>query len=254
MEDLRLLEAPILSRFLGRTACGGCRLCDCVCMQVNKYLQTCHSYCLGTGARESGYFYQFGPTVALGGEPDASKPDAPPANPHFFAMAKLGSDGTLQGRSVSEAGFLSQRTRTLLLHTTRLRRRRCLGMAECLSLRLVKTLCSSADFKVNLCSSLKEEQRNFYELCLDNTGRDWASSVKLAWQCRNSRLRLRSIDVPLLPERRVGRAACVWRCSLLDFGLHVFASLDSETAGGLRGDLCGEALLSFPASLSRSFF
>ncbi|KAL8448338.1 hypothetical protein Emed_003868 [Eimeria media] len=114
--------------------------------QVNKYLQTCHSFCLGTQLRETGYSYQFGPTVAISSAPDATLGEnAPPPPPHFFAVAKFGTDGSLQGR-------------------------------------LIKTLCPSADVKVNFNSSLKDEQRNFYELSLDNTGRDWASSVKLAWQ------------------------------------------------------------------------
>ncbi|CDJ28892.1 eukaryotic porin domain-containing protein, putative [Eimeria mitis] len=116
--------------------------------QVNKYLQTCHSFCLGTQLRESGYSYQFGPTLAISAPPDPSQGEnAQPPPPHFFAMAKLGTDGSLQGR-------------------------------------LIKTLCQSADFKLNFNSSLKDEQRNFYEISLDNTGQDWASSLKLAWQCR----------------------------------------------------------------------
>ncbi|CDJ58562.1 eukaryotic porin domain-containing protein, putative [Eimeria maxima] len=114
--------------------------------QVNKYLQTCHSFCLGTHLRESGYSYQFGPTLAISAPPDPSQGEnAQPPPPHFFAMAKLGTDGSLQGR-------------------------------------LIKTLCQSADLKLNFNSSLKDEQRNFYEISLDNTGRDWASSLKLAWQ------------------------------------------------------------------------
>nr|AET50865.1 hypothetical protein [Eimeria tenella] len=114
--------------------------------QVNKYLQTCHSFCLGTQLRESGYSYQFGPTVAISPPPDPSQGEnAQPPPPHFFAMAKLGTDGSLQGR-------------------------------------LIKTLCQSADLKLNFNSSLKDEQRNFYEISLDNTGRDWASSLEVAWQ------------------------------------------------------------------------
>ncbi|CDJ53335.1 eukaryotic porin domain-containing protein, putative [Eimeria brunetti] len=114
--------------------------------QVNKYLQTCHSFCLGTQLREVGYSYHFGPTLAISAPPDPTQGEnAQPPPPHFFAMAKLGTDGVLQSR-------------------------------------LVKTLCKSADLKVNINSSLKDEQRNFYEVSLDNTGRDWASSVKLAWQ------------------------------------------------------------------------
>ncbi|CDI84444.1 eukaryotic porin domain-containing protein, putative [Eimeria acervulina] len=78
--------------------------------------------------------------------PDPSQGEnAQPSPPHFFAMAKLGTDGSLQGR-------------------------------------LIKTLCQSADLKLNFNSSLKDDQRNFYEISLDNTGRDWASSLKLAWQ------------------------------------------------------------------------
>ncbi|CDI81602.1 eukaryotic porin domain-containing protein, putative [Eimeria praecox] len=114
--------------------------------QVNKYLQTCHSFCLGTQLRESGYSYQFGPTLAISAPPDPNQGEnAQPPPPHFFAMAKLGTDGSLQGR-------------------------------------LIKTLCQSADLKLNFNSSLKDEQRNFYEISLDNTGRDWATSLKLAWQ------------------------------------------------------------------------
>ncbi|OEH73985.1 eukaryotic porin domain-containing protein [Cyclospora cayetanensis] len=113
--------------------------------QVNKYLQTCHSFCLGTQLRESGYSYQFGPTVAISAPPDPNAGENAQPPPHFFAMAKLGTDGSLQGR-------------------------------------VIKTICPSADVKFNFNSSLKDEQRNFYELSLDNTGRDWASSLKLAWQ------------------------------------------------------------------------
>ncbi|KAL8443966.1 hypothetical protein Emag_005750 [Eimeria magna] len=66
---------------------------------VNKYLQTCHSFCLGTQLRESGYSYQFGPTVAISSAPDSSLGEnAPPPPPHFFAVAKFGTDGSLQGR------------------------------------------------------------------------------------------------------------------------------------------------------------
>lgn len=114
--------------------------------QVNKYLQTCHSFCLGTQLRECGYSYQFGPTVAISAAPDPSAGEnAPPPPPHFFAMAKLGTDGSLQGR-------------------------------------LIKAFSQSTDVKLNFNSSLKDEQRNFYEISLDNTGQDWASSLKLAWQ------------------------------------------------------------------------
>ncbi|KAL8434640.1 hypothetical protein ACSSS7_003038 [Eimeria intestinalis] len=67
--------------------------------QVNKYMQTCHSFCLGTQLREPGYSYQFGPTVAISSAPDATLGEnAPPPPPHFFAVAKFGTDGSLQGR------------------------------------------------------------------------------------------------------------------------------------------------------------
>lgn len=52
---------------------------------VTKNLQASHSLILGTGLRESGYFYQFGPTLqSLDGK--------------SFATARIGLDGSVSGR------------------------------------------------------------------------------------------------------------------------------------------------------------
>jgi len=48
--------------------------------------------------------------------------------------------------------------------------------------RIAKTLAKGLEFKANLNSSLKEEPRNMYELSLDYGNKEWASSLKLAWQ------------------------------------------------------------------------
>jgi len=48
--------------------------------------------------------------------------------------------------------------------------------------RIAKTLAKGLEFKANVNSSLKEEQRNMYELSLDYANKEWASSLKLAWQ------------------------------------------------------------------------
>eukprot|EP00922_Rhytidocystis_sp_ex-Travisia-forbesii_P053151 GHVS01078827.1.p1 GENE.GHVS01078827.1~~GHVS01078827.1.p1 ORF type:complete len:252 (-),score=14.36 GHVS01078827.1:769-1524(-) len=48
--------------------------------------------------------------------------------------------------------------------------------------RMIKRLGKGFEFKANFNSSLSEESRNMYEMSFDNTGVDWASSMKLAWQ------------------------------------------------------------------------
>jgi len=48
--------------------------------------------------------------------------------------------------------------------------------------RIAKTLGKGLEFKANINSSLKEEPRNMYELSLDYANKEWASSLKLAWQ------------------------------------------------------------------------
>lgn len=56
------------------------------------------------------------------------------------------------------------------------------GLDGCVNARLVNRIGKGVEVKCNMNSSMSDETRNMYEMALDTTGRDWASSLKTAWQ------------------------------------------------------------------------
>lgn len=86
------------------------------------------------------------------------------------------------GTRLRDEGYIYQFGPTFALDDGSLLLMARYSLDQTVNARFLKKLSKNFEFRLNANSSLTEEQRNMYELSFDNTGSDWASSLKFAWQ------------------------------------------------------------------------